>query len=245
MVAESAHSGFIDGTRFWGVGYMLKVRAAIQRDLGWLKKWLIGTSWSLREANVMYMGWSRPMQQYWLARRQLYRKELWDPDGQQLYLSQQCVLEERSPTVYWAFYAKEKPTGQEKRFSPCTQHFWDEGLAPVCQCLSLFQQSNIGAGCPEVLWTLPLQIFKTWLNKTPDLLILQYLLWAETWTTLEVPSNPCELMALWCYYFWHPVIVSTVQKYLCCLQGSHDSSLIRAVSVMLHLVVAEGPIMIG
>lgn len=41
---ECTLSSFIDGTRLGGLVYMLKVRAAIQRDLGGLKKTLIGTS---------------------------------------------------------------------------------------------------------------------------------------------------------------------------------------------------------
>ena len=40
---ECTISSFMDDTRLGGVVYMLKVRAAIQRDLGGLKKWLIGT----------------------------------------------------------------------------------------------------------------------------------------------------------------------------------------------------------
>lgn len=46
---------------------MLKVEAAIQRDLGGLKKWLLGTSWSSGEANIVYLWWNSPVQRYWLG----------------------------------------------------------------------------------------------------------------------------------------------------------------------------------
>lgn len=112
MMAQSGDSVFVDDTRLGEVVYTLKVRAPIWRDLGRLKEWLIGTSWSSEEADVLYLGWNSLIQQHclgtdcWKAALQLCQEGLRVQVDSRLYPSKQCVLAERKANCILGFLSK-------------------------------------------------------------------------------------------------------------------------------------------
>lgn len=108
-------SKFVDDPELLGMVNMLEGRAAIQRDLGQLKKWADG---NFRKWEVLLLGWNNPrLQQCRLGGGKCLGSSSAEKDSHRSWWTtavNSVLLQPRRPTISWTVLVRPWPVGRGK-----------------------------------------------------------------------------------------------------------------------------------